>query len=237
MSEAPSSRHPTGDMLMDFLALAGELPEDYGPDQKGNWPPLPKASKKAAKRFCDTLEGSEARWLEAHGDMASWCAIVDDSERAGHLGLDELDQLPGLEDYPWHKRGPLWYSSGLSINGTVFGSMLFMRDGVVAVSPEDESEFTLWDWYEFPSHQWPLKYPTGEVRRGDLRLGPITIDHHAIGYPEWGEFSLRFAGIVLDRIHPIMAQSFGPFILKHPTGTWSEELVRQVMAGTPDREL
>lgn len=224
-----TSQH-TGDILVDFLRLSGVLPPGYKRSPRTGWPELPAKAIAAAERLLTTLNHDPERWLEVPATMGKHCGIVDDPDRAGVLSIDRMEELPGLEDYPWHKRGPLWYSSGVTINGSFPGPVVFLRDGMVTVDPSDPNTFTHFSWDEFHTHEWPARDSDGEINARCLGLDHLVLDHAAEGDPDWGEFSFYFADLILRRVLAAAQASPGPFLRTPPIEHWTEELVCSMLA-------
>ena len=141
MDADPSS--PTGDMLLDFLRAVRIWPADLDPWSVTDPSQLPEGFDAATAALVQHIRQSPS-WFELPHDVTM---------PEGLLGLndpvintctnDEFGDLPGAEEYPWHKRGPLWYSSRLRINGRYDGPVLFLRDAFVAIDPEDDERFTI----------------------------------------------------------------------------------------------
>lgn len=222
---------PSGDMLVDFLKLTGIWPDNMDPMECRGGAQMPPEVIEASERLFTMLEESPDLWLEVPAALGATCGIVDEGSGIGVLSIDNLDELPGLADYPWHTRGPLWYTSGIIINGTIAGPILFLRDGLVAVDPSGPQSFVLIGWDDCPSHVWPDE-SDGEPSPGLMRLGDLELDYGPIGDPAWGELSFRLADILLRRILPAAARSHGsPGMITPPIGQWSEELIRATLLG------
>ena len=215
-----------GDMLMDFLVVAGVLPPDFFSSLLRALPPEAIA---ACRRLIDWLRVHPDAWLEVPPAMGDMCRlVVDDKE----VPVNRLNRLPGVEDYPWHKRGPLWYCSDAKINYMYSGPVIFMRDGWVGVDPQHRSRLTLISWSRFDSPQWPGVLPDGdeEEREDVLNLDTnLVVTADDLG---WNELTLELASVLLPRV--IAAQGAdGRSLTTPPIGQWSPELIRSIMV--PDK--
>lgn len=239
---AKEDQSPSGDMLVDFLMLAGIWPAELDPmtccdDDE----PLPQEVVEACQRLFEALERNPDLWLEVPHELGARCFIVDNNDprgvgedrtRVGVLPIDCLDELPGLSDYPWYKRGPLWYSSGLTINDVYTGPILFLRDGWVGVDPNDSESFTLNSWDYVHDHVWPNSNSRGEVSPTLMKLGCDLLDYDAIRAPTWAALSFQLADIILRRILPAARESRGKLGIKHPPILqWTEERIRAILTG------
>ena len=223
----------TGDMLLDFLAVAGMPADSLVHADSG---PMTEPALEAIRAL---LEGAaeEKTWLEVHPDLADWCGIIDDERLGGVLGIDALDRLPGIDGYPFHKRGPLWYTSDVVINGVIRGPVLFMRDGWIGVNPNDpDTSFMLHSWDNFLQHQWPAIDNDGGEHHGTMLLGDLVLEIGGRGSsPPWAPWSLNFAHVVLSRLLPVVKESVGLPLLKHPPLLpWTEKRVRSMIAHRTD---
>ena len=231
---------PAGDMLVDFLMLAGIWPEDLDVMKCALYEPkLPVKVIEASERLFKTLEANPSLWLEVPAALGESCSVVDKSTRAGVLPIDCLGLIPGLESYPWNKRGPLWYSSRMYINERIRGPILFLRDGWVGVDPDDDSGFILNSWESVHSHNYPGIDSTGYSSSVMLNLGDLEIDHFVPfsppgSQPQWAELSLRLADILLRRILPAARNSVGSLGMRTPPiGQWTKERIVTIMTGRP----
>ncbi len=224
----------TGDMLLDFLTMAGMPADSLACAESGELTDTALAAIRAL------IEGvaEEESWLEVHPDLADWCGIIDDERLGGAVGIDALDKLPGIDGYPFHKRGPLWYTSDAIINGQYRGPILFMRDCWIGISPDDpDTSFMLHSWDDFLHHQWPVVDNDGEAHYGVMRLGDLFLEIGERGSPPpWAPWSFGLAHVVLTRLLPVVAESVGlPFMKHPPLLPWTEERVSSMIAHRTDR--
>lgn len=166
------SRIVSGDMLVDFLQLAGVWPQQLNPAKMGPDTALPDAVLEASRRLCNEVRSSEP-WLIVSPDLAHWCTIIDPS-RGGATPTDRIATLP-VEGYEWTLPGPLYYTSGVRM-GPAAGAVIFGHVGWYMPDPEDWNRFTFFSWGESPIHRWPGHYPRlgpGQfLRRGKAEFDP-----------------------------------------------------------------
>ena len=225
-----------GDMLIDFLRVSGVWPRERDPWSWGDdTKPLPDGIK-------EQIEKATAALIEHIRTSPNWFEIPSTTEMrvglndpmCGEMFADEFSDLVGTEEYPWNKRGPLWYSSRLSINGQLFGPVLFLRDCWVAVDPDDPDQFTLLSWDDFLQYTWPAISRDGSRLEEVLLLGepgnprPKIVLQHPTGCP-WTALSLGVAAAVLSRVLPVAAESVQSNSFSHPPITpWSPELLQEI---------
>jgi len=233
----------TGDMLLDFLMLAGVWPDDLDPFDCPNLDEMPAEVVNACKRLFRALEDDPDLWLEVPPDLGRWCRIVDLDDRAGVVPVDRLNTLPGLENYPWHKRGPLWYSSGLLINNQYRGPVLLLRDGWVGCHPADDTQFMVTDYQQYPN--LPPKPAISEKYRGQLVMagnnGIVSCSHDLLDNPPWAALSMHLGDIILRRLVKAAVASEGsgsfvPTVSHPPIGVWTEERIRSILRGDQGSE-
>ena len=221
-----------GDMLVDFLQISGLWPAEISPTDRFYNKPLPKTVLAACDRLFMMLEANPELWLEVGPDLNEQCSIITNVDDWDVLPLNRLDELPGLEDYPWHKRGPLWYTSGITINSMYTGPMIFLRDGWIGVDPADEDSYRFNSWDNFLTHQWPAANGDGETYDSLMELGDLELDFDTAGSPPWKALNLRLADILLRRILPAARRSLGrPDISTPPIGQWTVHRVRTALLG------
>lgn len=216
-----------GDILMDFLLVAGLLPPDFFSSPRGSLPPEARAG---CRRLTQWLRNHPEAWLEVPPSMADGCCLIVDGEE---LPVNQLHRLPGLEHYPWHKRGPLWYCSDTQVNLMYSGPLIVMRDGWITVDPRDESQFTLLSWSGFDDHSWPGAFPDGDGEESDEVL---TLDSELVWTAKdlfWVELTLEMVSALLPRLMAANDRSRGHLITPL-IDEWSPELIRTIML--PERE-
>ena len=207
---------------MDFLVVADVLPPDYFSSYHSELPPEAIA---ACRSLIDWMHEHPDAWLEVPPSMADVCHVIVDDKA---VPVNRLDRLPGVEDYPWHKRGPMWYCSNVKINHMYSGPVMFLRDGWIAVDPQDSSQLTLFSWSGFESPQWPGVFPDGDGEAWEDVLNLDTDLVVAADELAWIELTLEFAFAMLPRV--IRAQVLGGrSVITPPIGQWSPELIRAIM--------
>ncbi len=216
----------TGDMLMDFLLIAGVLPRNYFSSYHLELPPR---AVKACRRLIAWLYANPDAWLEVPPSMADACCLLVDGEE---VPVNRLDRLPGVEDYPWHKRGPMWYCSDAQINLMYSGPLIILRDGWVGVDPRDRSQLTFFSWSEFYDFSWPGALPDGDGQEWDdvLVLAPTLV--WTVEGLTWNELTLELVAALLPRLLQANNRP-GAGLITPPIVQWSPELIRSIMA--PDK--
>jgi hypothetical protein len=219
---------PMGDMLLDFLREVGVWPatrDPWDPDDEAPLPPGFDAATQALVEYIRTAPG----WLELYPDVTF---------RSGRLGLNDpvwgvfsgeaLSNLLGTADYPWHKRGPLWYSSRMSINGRYDGPVMFLRDGWLGVDPDDPAQFVVNSWDDFLAHRMSLN--GNRILLGDIGMvEPKVTLCHANARP-WSTASMAVAAAVLSRLQPVAEASVGEMVIRHPTiEPWTPVLLHSML--------
>ena len=220
-------------MLVDFLQIAGMWPAEIDPADRSFRDDLPVRVLAACESLFSMLENDPDLWLEVPPALGDHCGVISDEESKELLAVDRLEDLPGLEDYPWQGRGPLWYTSGVTINSTFTGSMIFLREGWVGVDPESPEQFCFNSWEEYLTHRWPDVNGEGEAHESLMKLGDLELDFDTAGSPPWKALTLRLADILLRRILPVVGRSLGSPELAHPPiGHWTKQRIRQAMSGS-----
>jgi hypothetical protein len=64
------------------------------------------------------------------------------------------EEWAGIEGYPFHKRGLLWYGTGLLVNGKPVGPIIFLRDGWAVVPDKERGSFQVGGWDDWINHRW-----------------------------------------------------------------------------------
>lgn len=158
-----TTRLYSGDMVVDLLKAGCAWPDDLDEAAFGDADlALLRTVERAAEndllaqvaysieRLSDGLtEGSE--WYEVGPGLAEWCGLL--LADGSPLPVDRLAELPGLEPYPWHKRGLLWYSSDLTLDGSPCGPVAFLRDGWIVADPANTGVFTANKWDDWIGHR------------------------------------------------------------------------------------
>lgn len=230
---------PSGDMVVDFLVLAGVWPREVDPYQCSYYrSPLPGRVENAAMRFALSLRDAREYWREVPPSMGNHCRLVLADRwtgaRTAVVPMDRLFELPGLEDYQWDGRGPLWYSSNLVINSFYFGPVLFMHDGWIGPDPARPSRLRLNPWDDYVGAEWPLE---GE-EEGDgcfhtmMKLGDVTLAFAIDTTPAWAPWSFEVATLVLEQIFSVVHTADPRMADTIPVLTeWSEDAVRNMVRG------
>lgn len=223
----------SGDMIVDFLQIAGVWPADVEPDELARSGQLPQSVIQACDRLFESLESNPESWYEIGVELNERCWIVTDHEHGDVMHLGQLDELPGVEHYPWDWRAPLWYTSGITINSMYTGPMVFLRDGWVGVDPEDQTTYRFNSWGSVLEHRWPDRNGEGEFSESLMRLGDLELDFDTAGCPPWKRLNLKLADVILRRVLPVAQQSKAGMDLKHPPiAEWTADRIHEFMLGT-----
>lgn len=136
-----------GDFLIDSLNTAGYWPTDLDPATK---------QKVLEAEHPELLVAGLALVVLVDMDDSVWYEIVQSDPESASFGIidtegnaysaDSFDELPGVEEYWWSERGPLWYYSNVEINRTFKGPVLFLRDGMVLANPSSPGKFSFFPW-------------------------------------------------------------------------------------------
>lgn len=209
-------RKYTGDMYIDLFQMAGIWPSDLDLDNTD-----PDTLKReyshlidSSLRFIKNLEEDSA-WYEliptTSDDTYDQFRIIEDG--GTHIGISEIrDRFDDdeMENYPWHKRGPLWYSSNIIINQRFKGPVIFMRDGFISINPKDEDTYVFISWENYSNFQRP------DDHRLFLGNENVQLVIQAVNPNSTTQFSFSFASVVLEKLIVANQKSIGKLGLEHP---------------------
>jgi hypothetical protein len=227
---------PLGDMLLDLLRLGGVPLDAVLGDANPPDPDLaPRVYAAAASLRSEVEQATE--WLELGPEESpeSWLVL---GPPHGAMPWRRFEEMTAAV-YDWSARGPLWYSSPMTITDTTassacVGAVVFCRDGWWVPDWKDPEAsanasycFQSWDtWNRFAVEE---RHVDGVVRPVLVLAGDaeeVVLSHAAAGDPAWSALSLALAHAVLHRIIPVVMEQVGAEELTHPPiDEWNVERV------------
>jgi uncharacterized tellurite resistance protein B-like protein len=201
----------SGDMLVDLLHMAGIWPSELDLSTIPTDYALPDSITKSARSLINNVKINDSVWYEIacfeNEEFGSFGIVASEGD---YIESNEFVSLIGIDDYPWNKRGPLWYSSDLTINQNYFGPILFLRDGLVSVDPRTPGNYILMGW-----ERWK-KYARPEAHKIFLGNDNVEVVIEAKNPNAFTKYSFDFALSILDKVISAAQKSLDKSYMEHP---------------------